>query len=197
MNILGSHSPLHHSSLSSGKCKTGKKTCNCSLTLHILSVFIMLFYKNVLLKKKNAILCSHPHSSALVPWQDNQRRVPPHYPPAGTSRWVSKLAKLFSLYIFTLIYLYTCVYIHIESVTLSEGFYNISSPFLLHRLFLLRVSQSNPKAFVLTLCHHQKIKHFQILPVRLSHTCYMSRACLYIVAPDGFTLLHLSACQIY
>lgn len=33
------------------------------------------------------------------------------------------------------------------------------------RLFLLRDSQSNPKAFVLTLCHHQKIKHFQILPV--------------------------------
>lgn len=36
------------------------------------------------------------------------------------------------------------------------------------RLFLLRVSQSNPKAFVLTLCHHQKIKHFQILPVGIS-----------------------------
>lgn len=33
------------------------------------------------------------------------------------------------------------------------------------RLFLLRDSQSNPKAFVLTLCHHQKIKNFQILPV--------------------------------
>ncbi|XP_061886170.1 growth factor receptor-bound protein 10-like isoform X2 [Entelurus aequoreus] len=32
-------------------------------------------------------------------------------------------------------------------------------------LFLLRDSQSNPKAFVLTMCHHQKIKHFQILPV--------------------------------
>ncbi|RXM28519.1 Growth factor receptor-bound protein 10 [Acipenser ruthenus] len=32
------------------------------------------------------------------------------------------------------------------------------------RIFLLRDSQSNPKAFVLTLCHHQKIKHFQILP---------------------------------
>ncbi|XP_030644622.1 growth factor receptor-bound protein 10 [Chanos chanos] len=31
-------------------------------------------------------------------------------------------------------------------------------------LFLLRDSQSNPKAFVLTLCHKQKIKHFQILP---------------------------------
>uniref|UniRef100_W5LY87 Cordon-bleu WH2 repeat protein n=1 Tax=Lepisosteus oculatus TaxID=7918 RepID=W5LY87_LEPOC len=34
-------------------------------------------------------------------------------------------------------------------------------------LFLLRDSQSNPKAFVLTLCHHQKIKHFQILPVTM------------------------------
>uniref|UniRef100_A0AAY5KVZ6 Growth factor receptor-bound protein 10a n=1 Tax=Esox lucius TaxID=8010 RepID=A0AAY5KVZ6_ESOLU len=31
-------------------------------------------------------------------------------------------------------------------------------------LFLLRDSQSNPRAFVLTLCHHQKIRHFQILP---------------------------------
>ncbi|KAJ7985630.1 hypothetical protein DPEC_G00354060 [Dallia pectoralis] len=31
-------------------------------------------------------------------------------------------------------------------------------------LFLLRDSQSNSKAFVLTLYHHQKIKHFQILP---------------------------------
>uniref|UniRef100_A0A671XIM4 Growth factor receptor bound protein 10 n=1 Tax=Sparus aurata TaxID=8175 RepID=A0A671XIM4_SPAAU len=32
------------------------------------------------------------------------------------------------------------------------------------KLPLVVVSQSNPKAFVLTLCHHQKIKHFQILP---------------------------------
>ncbi|KAM4689267.1 growth factor receptor-bound protein 10 isoform 4-T4 [Discoglossus pictus] len=35
---------------------------------------------------------------------------------------------------------------------------------LVDGLFLLRDSQSNPRAFVLTLCHHQKIKHFQILP---------------------------------
>ncbi|KAM4027924.1 growth factor receptor-bound protein 10 isoform 4-T4 [Anomaloglossus baeobatrachus] len=35
---------------------------------------------------------------------------------------------------------------------------------LVDGLFLLRDSQSNLKAFVLTLCHHQKIKHFQILP---------------------------------
>ncbi|XP_043827051.1 growth factor receptor-bound protein 10 isoform X1 [Dromiciops gliroides] len=35
---------------------------------------------------------------------------------------------------------------------------------LVDGLFLLRDSQSNPKAFVLTLCHHQKIKNFQILP---------------------------------
>ncbi|XP_034272298.1 growth factor receptor-bound protein 10 isoform X5 [Pantherophis guttatus] len=39
---------------------------------------------------------------------------------------------------------------------------------LVDGLFLLRDSQSNPKAFVLTLCHHQKIKHFQILPGRIS-----------------------------
>ncbi|XP_016053771.1 PREDICTED: growth factor receptor-bound protein 10 [Miniopterus natalensis] len=35
---------------------------------------------------------------------------------------------------------------------------------LVDGLFLLRDSQSNPKAYVLTLCHHQKIKNFQILP---------------------------------
>uniref|UniRef100_A0A8C6B961 Growth factor receptor bound protein 10 n=1 Tax=Monodon monoceros TaxID=40151 RepID=A0A8C6B961_MONMO len=35
---------------------------------------------------------------------------------------------------------------------------------LVDGLFLLRDSQSNPKAFVLTLCHRQKIKNFQILP---------------------------------
>ncbi|XP_037094974.1 growth factor receptor-bound protein 14 isoform X2 [Syngnathus acus] len=32
-------------------------------------------------------------------------------------------------------------------------------------LFLLRDSQSNPKTYVLSLCHMQKVKHFQILPL--------------------------------
>lgn len=41
--------------------------------------------------------------------------------------------------------------------------------FSIPRLFLLRDSQSNPKAFVLTLCHHQKIKNFQILPVSMEN----------------------------
>ncbi|XP_056145256.1 growth factor receptor-bound protein 14 isoform X3 [Lampris incognitus] len=36
---------------------------------------------------------------------------------------------------------------------------------LIDGVFLLRDSQSNPKTFVLSLCHTQKIKHFQILPV--------------------------------
>lgn len=49
-------------------------------------------------------------------------------------------------------------------VFLARGLKKAPFPLLL-RLFLLRDSQSNPKAFVLTLCHHQKIKHFQILPV--------------------------------
>ncbi|KAM6955489.1 growth factor receptor-bound protein 14 isoform 2-T4 [Lycodopsis pacificus] len=35
---------------------------------------------------------------------------------------------------------------------------------LIDGVFLLRDSQSNPKTFVLSLCHMQKIKHFQILP---------------------------------
>lgn len=39
------------------------------------------------------------------------------------------------------------------------------------RVFLLRDSQSNPKTFVLSLCHMQKIKHFQILPV--STICFL------------------------
>lgn len=39
---------------------------------------------------------------------------------------------------------------------------------ILFSLFLIRDSQSNPKAFALTLCHHQKIKHFQILPVSIA-----------------------------
>uniref|UniRef100_A0A8C9D4G9 Growth factor receptor bound protein 10 n=1 Tax=Panthera leo TaxID=9689 RepID=A0A8C9D4G9_PANLE len=45
---------------------------------------------------------------------------------------------------------------------------------LVDGLFLLRDSQSNPKAFVLTLCHHQKIKNFQILPCEDDGQIYFS-----------------------
>uniref|UniRef100_A0A8C2GXC0 Growth factor receptor-bound protein 10b n=1 Tax=Cyprinus carpio TaxID=7962 RepID=A0A8C2GXC0_CYPCA len=41
-------------------------------------------------------------------------------------------------------------------------------------MFLLRDSQSNPKAFVLTMCHHQKIKHFQILPCEEDGQMFLS-----------------------
>ncbi|KAM3608241.1 uncharacterized protein V6R79_021665 [Siganus canaliculatus] len=41
----------------------------------------------------------------------------------------------------------------------------ISQQGLVDGVFLLRDSQSNPKTFVLSLCHMQKIKHFQILPM--------------------------------
>ncbi|KAG9340869.1 hypothetical protein JZ751_020062, partial [Albula glossodonta] len=40
----------------------------------------------------------------------------------------------------------------------------ISEQGLIDGVFLLRDSQSNPKTFVLSLCHAQRIKHFQILP---------------------------------
>lgn len=62
------------------------------------------------------------------------------------------------------------------------------------RLFLLRDSQSNPKAFVLTLCHHQKVKNFQILPVStdvptatlvpLAFCFHSERSCPVIKQPD-------------
>ncbi|ELK12690.1 Growth factor receptor-bound protein 10 [Pteropus alecto] len=45
---------------------------------------------------------------------------------------------------------------------------------LVDGLFLLRDSQSNPKAFVLTLCHHQKVKNFQILPFEEDGQVYFS-----------------------
>lgn len=32
-------------------------------------------------------------------------------------------------------------------------------------MFLVRESQRNPKGFVLSLCHLQKVKHYLILPV--------------------------------
>uniref|UniRef100_A0A3P8VTJ1 Growth factor receptor-bound protein 10a n=1 Tax=Cynoglossus semilaevis TaxID=244447 RepID=A0A3P8VTJ1_CYNSE len=47
----------------------------------------------------------------------------------------------------------------------DEAHRMITQQGLVDGLFLLRDSQSNPKAYVLTLCHHQKIKHFQILPL--------------------------------
>ncbi|XP_023570194.1 growth factor receptor-bound protein 10 isoform X2 [Octodon degus] len=49
-------------------------------------------------------------------------------------------------------------------ITREESHRIIRQQGLVDGLFLLRDSQSNPKAFVLTLCHHQKIKNFQILP---------------------------------
>ncbi|KAM5273030.1 growth factor receptor-bound protein 10 isoform 2-T2 [Ctenodactylus gundi] len=49
-------------------------------------------------------------------------------------------------------------------ITREESHRIIKQQGLVDGLFLLRDSQSNPKAFVLTLCHHQKIRNFQILP---------------------------------
>uniref|UniRef100_A0AAQ6A382 Growth factor receptor-bound protein 10b n=1 Tax=Amphiprion ocellaris TaxID=80972 RepID=A0AAQ6A382_AMPOC len=65
---------------------------------------------------------------------------------------------------------FLCYLIHIAQLWFHGRITREESHRIIHQqgqvdgLFLLRVSQSNPKAFVLTLCHHQKIKHFQILP---------------------------------
>ncbi|KAM9343784.1 growth factor receptor-bound protein 14 [Pholidichthys leucotaenia] len=47
----------------------------------------------------------------------------------------------------------------------EEAQRQITQQGLIDGVFLLRDSQSNPKTFVLTMCHMQKIKHIQILPV--------------------------------
>lgn len=52
-----------------------------------------------------------------------------------------------------------------SKVSREEAHRLISQQGLIDGVFLLRDSQSNPKTFVLSLCHLQKIKHFQILPV--------------------------------
>lgn len=49
-------------------------------------------------------------------------------------------------------------------ISREESHRLISQQGFVDGLFLLRDSQSSPRTFVLTLCHHQKIKHFQILP---------------------------------
>lgn len=142
MNVLGSHSPLHHSSLNSGTWKLPKKTNKMASTLTRL-------FPNT---RSVTFPHSHPHSSVVVPRQNNPRRIPSHHPPAGTSGRVLKKATNTSHH------------------RRGRNSTHLSSSHFL-RLFLVRVSQSNPKAFVLTLCHHQKIKHFQILPVRADLLC--------------------------
>lgn len=77
MSILGSHSPLHHSSLNSGKSGGGGATGPAELL--ILKVFLLTHV---------GFLCSHPYSSAVVPRQNNQRRISSHHPPTGAGRRV-------------------------------------------------------------------------------------------------------------
>nr|XP_021334741.1 growth factor receptor-bound protein 14 [Danio rerio] len=45
---------------------------------------------------------------------------------------------------------------------------------LVDGVFLVRDSQSNPRTFVLSLCHTQKIKHFQIVPVEENSELFYS-----------------------
>lgn len=141
MNILGSHSPLHHSSLNSGKSRAdrinafvGFKVCFLSMfgvsaVIHIAQLW---FHGRISREESHRIIHQQGQVDGYVFLSAEQER---------------KFKKRFS---FTLFFLTS------------------RCSLLSRRLFLVRVSQSNPKAFVLTLCHHQKIKHFQILPVRTS-----------------------------
>uniref|UniRef100_UPI00358EE93C growth factor receptor-bound protein 10-like isoform X2 n=1 Tax=Myxine glutinosa TaxID=7769 RepID=UPI00358EE93C len=59
-------------------------------------------------------------------------------------------------------------------ITREEAQRIITQQGLVDGLFLLRDSHSNPKTFVLSLCHHQKIKHFQILPFEEDGSLFFS-----------------------
>lgn len=65
--------------------------------------------------------------------------------------------------------------------------HDIAIFFLDFRVFLLRDSQSNPKTFVLSLCHMQRIKHFQIVPVSFPFMLHHSSI-------DWFSWPTLSSC---
>ncbi|RXM28126.1 Growth factor receptor-bound protein 14 [Acipenser ruthenus] len=52
-----------------------------------------------------------------------------------------------------------------HKISRDEAHKLIAQQGLIDGVFLLRDSQSNPKTFVLSLCHAQKIKHFQIVPL--------------------------------
>ena len=66
------------------------------------------------------------------------------------------------------------------------------------RVFLLRDSQSNPKTFVLSLCHMQKIKHFQILPVSLSYMLQKLPANLSAMfCKSAVWCLHVYVCVLH
>uniref|UniRef100_A0A3B3QCS8 SH2 domain-containing protein n=1 Tax=Paramormyrops kingsleyae TaxID=1676925 RepID=A0A3B3QCS8_9TELE len=56
----------------------------------------------------------------------------------------------------------------------DEATHLIAQQGLSDGVFLVRDSQSNPKAFVLSLCHAQRIKHFQILPVETEGDSFFS-----------------------
>ncbi|XP_073701882.1 growth factor receptor-bound protein 14 isoform X1 [Garra rufa] len=65
----------------------------------------------------------------------------------------------------------SCIAIHVaqpwfhSKLSRDEAQKLITQQGLIDGVFLVRDSQSNPRTFVLSLCHTQKIKHFQIVPV--------------------------------
>ncbi|KAG8510593.1 Growth factor receptor-bound protein 10 [Galemys pyrenaicus] len=136
MNILGSQSPLYPSTLS-----TGKHACWSD--------------SFILIENKNGFQPSLSFTKLLGP--------------ECTMRVISDLGELLctgtkmSPLLSPAVIHRTQHWFH-GRISREESHRIIKQQGLVDGLFLLRDSQSNPKAFVLTLCHHQKIKNFQILP---------------------------------
>lgn len=118
---------------------------------------------------KRTFCFSDPQDTGVVPRSHHERRSTQNDHTAGSGWWVSgNFTKQLKLCIKSL-FCKICLFFSL-------------------RLFLVRDSQSNPKAFVLTLCHHQKIKHFQILPVSspLLFHCFYSPLLLEMCSTSSF-----------
>lgn len=100
------------------------------------------------------LFSSYPCGSAVVSQQTVPGRGSETNHSAGPHRWVYSFKKHLILKMHW---------------TEASAFLNLNEVvcFSLLRVFLVRDSQSNPRTFVLSLCHTQKIKHFQIVPVSL------------------------------
>uniref|UniRef100_A0A8C9RRN0 Growth factor receptor bound protein 14 n=1 Tax=Scleropages formosus TaxID=113540 RepID=A0A8C9RRN0_SCLFO len=61
-----------------------------------------------------------------------------------------------------------------SSISRDEAHRLIVQQGLVDGVFLLRESQSNPRTFVLSMCHRQRVKHFQILPVESEGELFFS-----------------------
>lgn len=147
--------------LSHGSCSPSQSSLSNMGQSPILSPIFYLLWS---LLNMFSCSCSNPHGSAVVPQQTVSRRGSQTHHPAWPRRWVRLIP-------------YAFYNTHGLMFIFSKWIFFKSSIF---RVFLLRDSQSNPKTFVLSLCHAQRIRHIQIIRVSSVLTLDMFRQATHI-----------------